>query len=108
MTELSNRQVIHEISTCNQNDFAQNLAIAVFSRLFHKQLSNKLDYDTFDSEENHITKLIKTIVLCFVKIRNFYEIKNINYDMIRKNKRKSTYTYTVGHTTNCLLIIYIK
>jgi len=43
---------------------------------------------TFDSEENNIMILIKTISLCFIRIRHFHEVKQIYYEMIGKNKRK--------------------
>lgn len=88
MTELLYRRLKCDILQFSQHNFAQNIAIAVFSRLIDKHLFKNLDFHTFDSEENHITILIKTISLCFIRIRNFHEVKQINHEMIGKNKRK--------------------
>jgi len=88
MTELLYRRVLNDISEISENDFSQNLALSVFSRLCQKNLFNQLYYHSFDSEENHIQILIKTISLCFIRIRNFHETKKINANMIGKNKRK--------------------
>jgi len=84
MTELLYRRVLNDISEISENDFSQNLALSVFSRLCQKNLFNH----SSDSEENHIQILIKTISLCFIRIRNFHETKKINTNMIGKNKRK--------------------
>lgn len=88
MTELLYRRLKCDILKFSQHNFAQNVAVAVFSRLIDKRLFKELDSHIFDSEENHITILIKTISLCFIRIRNFHEVKQINVEMIGKNKRK--------------------
>jgi len=88
MTELLYRRLKCDILKFSQHNFAQNIAIAVFSRLIDKHLFKELDSHTFDSEENYTTILIKTILLCFIRIRNFHKVKQINYEMIGKNKRK--------------------
>jgi len=88
MTELLYRRLKCDILKFRQHNFAQNIAIAVFSRLINKHLFKDLDFHTFDSEANHFTTLIKTISLCFIRIRNFHEVKQINHEMIGKNKRK--------------------
>jgi len=72
MTELLYRRLKCDILKFSEHNFAQNVAIAVFSRLIDKHLFKKLDFHTFDSEENHIIILIKTISLCFIRIRNFH------------------------------------
>lgn len=87
-TELIYRQVLNDISEIGENDFSQNLALSVFSRLSHKNVFYQLYSHSFDSEDNHITILIKTISLCFIRIRNFHETKKINLNMMSKNKRK--------------------
>jgi len=88
MTEFLYRQVLNDISEIGENDFSQNLALSVFSCLSQKNLFNQLYSHSFDSEDNHIPILIKTISLCFIRIRNFHETKKINLNMIGKNKRK--------------------
>jgi len=88
MTELLYRQVLNDIAEIGEHDFSQNLALSVFSRLSQKNLFNQLNTHSFDSEKNHIPILIKTISLCFIRIRNFHETKKININMIGKNKRK--------------------
>lgn len=88
MTELLYRQVLNDISEIGEHNFSQNLALSVFSRLSQKKLFNQLYSHSYDSEKNHITILIKTISLCFIRIRNFHESKIINSNMIGKNKRK--------------------
>lgn len=87
-TELLYRQVLNDIAEMGEHDFSQNLALSVFSRLSQNNLFNQLYTHSFDSEKNHISILIKTISLCFIRIRNFHETKKINTNMIGKNKRK--------------------
>jgi hypothetical protein len=89
VTELLYHQVLNDISEITENDFSQNLALSVFSRLSQKNVFNQLYSHSFDSKENHIPILIKkTITLCFIRIRNFHETKKIIIHFIGKNKRE--------------------
>lgn len=87
-TELLYKRAIHDIAEMNEFDFAQNLAASVFGQLVTHRLFPSLNNHNFDSEFNHTIQLIKTISLCYIRIRTFHETKKINKDMIGKNKRK--------------------
>jgi hypothetical protein len=87
-TELLYRRTMDEFFEIDYQDFAQNLATAVFGRLSNSLFFPNLDSHIFDSNDNHKTLLIKTISLCYLRIRSFHETKKINNNMIGTNKRK--------------------
>lgn len=79
----------HDITQINESNLAQNIAISVFSRVVKLGLFPALNNHNYDSDYNHTTQLIKTIALCYFRIRIFHETKKINEDIIGKNKRKT-------------------
>lgn len=64
-TELLYRRLKCDILKFSQHNFAQNIAIAVFSRLIDKRLFKELDSHIFDSEENHTTIFNKNNITVF-------------------------------------------